>query len=159
MSEFASRVRSCTLLRLRISESPQRILRLSRLHPSHSSSVLEIAGRAPELLLELAGERRARHVAELRQLRQRPGARRLVEQRGDRRRQAGMTRQREETTRRTVGADHIRLRDRSRQAFRRLVAESGSEDAKTPGQPSDYFRRVTEEGGKHVLEAAHDPNQ
>src|SRR5260370_5841236 len=45
----------------------------------HADVSQEITGRSSELLLELARQRRARHVAETRKLRQRPRPRRLVE--------------------------------------------------------------------------------
>ena len=50
----------------------------------------EIAGRAPELLLELARKRCPRHVAQARKVGQRPCARRFVEQRSHRRPKARM---------------------------------------------------------------------
>jgi len=47
----------------------------------HADVGREIAGAGCELLLNLPRQRRARHVAEPRKLRQRPRARRLVEKR------------------------------------------------------------------------------
>jgi len=45
---------------------------------SHADVGQEITGRSSKLLLEVAGQRRARHVAKSRKLRQRPCPRRLV---------------------------------------------------------------------------------
>jgi hypothetical protein len=62
----------------------------------------EVGRGATELLLELARKRCSRHIAKPRKLGKRPGPRRIVEKRGNGRRQARMTSQRKETARRIV---------------------------------------------------------
>ena len=113
----------------------------------HADVGQEIACRSSELLLELTGECRTRHVGQPRKLRQRPCSRRLVEHRRHRRRQAWVTRQRKQPAWRVFGLagepQHKREHRRRQRVQHRaaaqlivcgLAAHQGDETRELPGR-------------------------